>query len=203
LAMLGLALGFLGAAETRLLEPYARAFPPGSEALELALWHGVEPALLLSALSLAAGLALFAARRAGERWRLVPARFEADRLYYAGMQQLDRVAIEVTGATQRGSLPIYLSSVLVVVVVLSGGALLLAMPWRLDLRLWDTPAQAMVAAVVAAAAILAARARRRLKAVVLVGVTGYGTALLFLRHGAPGLGLIQVLVDAVTIVVFV
>ena len=38
---------------------------------------------------------------------------------------------------------------------------------------------------------------------VLVGVTGYGTAMLFLLHGAPDLALTQVLVETVTLVVFV
>ncbi len=37
----------------------------------------------------------------------------------------------------------------------------------------------------------------------MVGVTGYGTAMLFLLHGAPDLALTQVLVETVTLVVFV
>ena len=37
----------------------------------------------------------------------------------------------------------------------------------------------------------------------LVGVTGYGIAVLFLLHGAPDLALTQVLVETVTLVVFV
>ena len=37
----------------------------------------------------------------------------------------------------------------------------------------------------------------------LVGVTGYGMAVLFLLHGAPDLALTQVLVETVTLVVFV
>ena len=40
-----------------------------------------------------------------------------------------------------------------------------------------------------------ARSRRRLTAVMLVGVTGYGTAMLFVLHGAPDLALTQVLVE--------
>ena len=36
----------------------------------------------------------------------------------------------------------------------------------------------------------------------LVGVTGYGVAVLFLLHGAPDLALTQVLVETVTLVVF-
>jgi multicomponent Na+:H+ antiporter subunit A len=61
----------------------------------------------------------------------------------------------------------------------------------------------LVAAVVTVAAVLTARSRRRLKAVVLVSVTGYGTATLFLLHGAPDLALTQVLVETVSLVVFV
>ena len=57
------------------------------------------------------------------------------------------------------------------------------------------------AAIVIAAAVLAAtRPGGRLKAVMLVGVTGYGTAVLFLLHGAPDLALTQVLVETVTLV---
>ena len=36
----------------------------------------------------------------------------------------------------------------------------------------------------------------------LVGVTGYGVAMLFLLHGAPDLALTQVLVETVTLVMF-
>ena len=50
--------------------------------------------------------------------------------------------------------------------------------------------------------MLAATSRGRLRAVMLVGVTGYGVAVLFLLHGAPDLALTQVLVETVTLVVF-
>ena len=36
----------------------------------------------------------------------------------------------------------------------------------------------------------------------LVGVTGYGVAMLFLLHGAPDLALTQMLVETVTLVIF-
>ena len=68
---------------------------------------------------------------------------------------------------------------------------------------WDNVGQLVVAAIIVVAAVLTARSRRRLKAVMLVGVTGYGTAMLFLLHGAPDLALTQVLVETVTLVVFV
>jgi multicomponent Na+:H+ antiporter subunit A len=51
--------------------------------------------------------------------------------------------------------------------------------------------------------VFATRARRRLAAVVLVGVTGYATAMLFILHGAPDLALTQFLVETCTMVMFV
>ncbi len=47
------------------------------------------------------------------------------------------------------------------------------------------------------------RARRRLRAVMLAGVTGYGVTLLFVLHAGPDLALTQALAETITLVVFV
>jgi multicomponent Na+:H+ antiporter subunit A len=127
----------------------------------------------------------------------------AEHGYRAAVRRVDRTAVEVTGLTQRGSAPTYLGVILLVVVVLPGGVLLLRGWSTQKVVLWDFPAQALVGGVMALAALLTVRARRRLKAVVLAGVTGYGTATLFLLHGAPDLALTQALVETVSLVVFV
>jgi multicomponent Na+:H+ antiporter subunit A len=119
------------------------------------------------------------------------------------MRRLDALASGVTAATQRGSLPAYLAVILVVTVVFAGWG---AVQYGVELpavRLWDTPVQLVAALLVAVAAVLAVRARRRLKAVLLAGGSGYGVAVLFAVHGAPDLALTQVLVETVTLVVFV
>lgn len=117
--------------------------------------------------------------------------------------RFDRLAVEVTGATQRGSLPQYLGIILVVFVLLPGGAMLASRPWQERIALWQTPLQLVVVVVLAVAAVLAVRVRRRLTAMLLVGVTGYGTAMLFVLSGAPDLALTQFLVETATIAVFV
>ena len=110
----------------------------------------------------------------------------------------------VTGTTQRGSLPAYLGTILVVVLALPGTVLLFTRaPWPDEWRAWDTPVQALVGAVVLIAAGLALRIRQRLSAVLVVGVTGYGLAVLFALQGAPDLALTQFLVETLTLVVFV
>ncbi|MFI7435012.1 Na+/H+ antiporter subunit A [Micromonospora haikouensis] len=202
LAVAGLAAGLLAGPAGALLRPYAELFGPVPE--HLALWHGPTLALGLSALALAGGAALFALRGP-----LAPALARV-RAPVGGAQgyewlthRFDRLAIEVTSATQRGSLPLYLGTILLVLVVVPGGAMLAAGPWRQGVPLWDTPLQLVVGVVAAVAALLAVGARRRLTAMLLVGVTGYGTAMLFVLYGAPDLALTQFLVETATITVFV
>lgn len=204
LAVLCLILGFLSGAQNTMFAPHADLFPAGGHHAGLSLWHEPGLALALSMVSLALGLLLFRGRApfAAIQSGLTQT-WSTERAYLGLMRLLDRTAVEVTGLTQRGSVGIYLSVILVVVVLLPGSALLAAGQGPYELVLWDNPAQFVVAVVIAIAAILTTRSRRRLKAVVLVGVTGYGTATLFLLHGAPDLALTQVLVETVSLVVFV
>jgi multicomponent Na+:H+ antiporter subunit A len=203
LAAGSLALGFLGGAETDLVADHASRSPAGGEG-ELALWHGLGPALGLTAVSVAVGLLLFW-QRAGfaDLQAAVGGRWSAERAYFQLMRSVDRAAVEITSLTQRGSLPVYLGVILTMVVLLCGATLLATTNGSADVVAWDDPGQAVVAAIIVVAAVLTVRSRRRLKAVLMVGVTGYGTATLFLLHGAPDLALTQVLVETVTLVVFV
>ena len=131
-----------------------------------------------------------------------PVVLEAEEAYQKTMRTVDRLAVEVTAVTQRGSLPLYLGSILLVVIALPGGALLVLRDWPSGVRLFDTPAQLLVGIIMAVSAFLAATSRGRLRAVMLAGVTGYGVAVLFLLHGAPDLALTQTLVETVTLVIF-
>lgn len=205
---LSLVLGFAGAALTAALVPYADQLPARGHDEYLALWHGLELPLLLTAVSLGAGYLVF-------RWRdplcrlqsRAPFPVQAEQVYRWGMRLLDRVAVEVTGAFQRGSVSIYLGVILTVVLALPGGVLLVGLvtgsvPTPAWVP-WDRGGQPLVAVVMVAAAVMTVRSRRRLRAVVLAGVTGYGCAVLFLLHGAPDIALTQVLVETVSLTVFV
>jgi multicomponent Na+:H+ antiporter subunit A len=205
LAVAGLLAGGAGPLLEPLVAGYADSLPLiAPEAEKLALWHGVQPALGLSALTLLAGAALFAARRTVFRaQRRLAVGASADEGYWNTLQALDRFAVLVTGTTQRGSLPAYLGTILVVVLALPGSVLLFHAPWPGEWRAWDSPVQALVGAVVIFAAVLALRIRQRLSAVLVVGVTGYGLAVLFALQGAPDLALTQFLVETLTLVVFV
>ncbi|MEE3922597.1 Na+/H+ antiporter subunit A [Micromonospora sp. BRA006-A] len=202
LALAGLAVGVLAPAVDRVLAPYADQFPTADPGYHLALLDGLTPALGLSALAVTAGLGLFLLlhRRRPYLPRLP---FDGATGYDRLAGAVDRAAVELTGATQRGSLPFYLGVILLVLVGCPAARYSPARRGPAGSSLWDTPLQAVAGAVIVVAALVAARSRRRLTAMILVGVTGYGTALMFILHGAPDLALTQFLVETVTIVMFV
>nr|WP_297428242.1 Na+/H+ antiporter subunit A [uncultured Actinotalea sp.] len=203
LAVLGLVTGLLPGLGERLLAPHAALYD--GEPGHLVLWAGFKPAFWITVGILATGALLFVARTRVERAQArVAVRVDADRAYRRLMRRLDDLAADVTALTQRGSLPVYLGVILTVLVVVQTVALVqTGLPGADEVRPYDRPAQIVVGGLVVAGAVLAANARRRLKAVVLAGVSGYGVAALFMLHGAPDLALTQVLVETVTLVVFV
>ena len=202
LAAVTLVEGFLGGPLTESFAPYASTLP-GSAPEDLALWHGFTPALGLSALAIGGGAILFWWRVPVARLQAaVPPMVNAERVYQRFMRALDRFAVEVTALSQGGSLPTYLSTIFLVVILLPGAVAASALPGS-SVRLWDMPSQAAVGLFVIAAAILAVRGRNRLQSVMFVGLTGYGLALLFHMHGAPDLALTQILVETFSLVLFV
>ncbi|WAB83975.1 Na+/H+ antiporter subunit A [Microcella daejeonensis] len=204
LAVASLALGPLAAIADRAIAPVAAAYPDQGTGYHLELWHGLTLELGLSVLALVLGAALFVAREPLARLQArVHSPVSASELYWDAVGAVDRLAVRVTGVTQRGSLPFYLGVILVVFVVVTTSALLLGDTWPDELRLWDHPAQAAIGLVMIIAAIAATRAQKRFTAVVVVGVTGFGMSAIFALMGAPDLAITQILVELVTLIAFV
>ncbi|MFJ4295335.1 Na+/H+ antiporter subunit A [Curtobacterium sp. NPDC089689] len=205
LGVAGLVLGVLTPLVAKGVEPAARAASIGSAPVpHLALWHGLEPALGISAVTLVGGVALFLVRRPVEalQHRLAGAPSAAG-TYRQVMRGLDRAATGLTAALQRGSLPYYLTVILSVFVAGAILNLVLGGPWAFSVRFADSWGQVPVVVVMGIAAIAVLTAKTRFAAAVLVGVTGYGMSVLFVLHGAIDLALTQLVVETVTLIAFV
>lgn len=204
LALAGLVLGLLASFADRWFTGYSESFPAVSgESYHLALWHGFEPALGISALTLAGGVAFFFWRGRLSKSEDRKGNEFASRAYWSSMRFIDRTAARTTSLTQRGSLPFYLAVILLVFVGATATALFANRNWPDEFLAWDYPGQLAIAVLMIAAALAATRAGKRFQAVVLVGVTGYGMSALFALQGAPDLALTQILVEIVTLVAFV
>ena len=206
LAVMGVALGPPLRGLDRVATAYAQAY--GDGAYHLQLWHGFTGPLALSLVTLALGAAVYALRGPLARLQAaLPHLGDADRAYWRTLGALDRLAVAVTARTQTGSLPRYLTVVLLAVLAVPGARLVVALvtgdaPVG-PLRAWDSPVQLVLGVLVVAAAVATIRAHRRFTAVLFVGTVGYGVAALFVVHGAPDLALTQFLVESLTLVVFV
>nr|WP_202421511.1 Na+/H+ antiporter subunit A [Nocardiopsis alba] len=209
LAGLSLLGGLFSNPADPLFATYADTVPqgPGEEyPTYLTLWHGWELPLLLSAICVVGGLVLFYFRHGvawlGNRTAL----FNPERNYRRMMAGLETLALQVTGSTQRGSLPVYLGTILVVMVVSATIPVFTGRLWELpapQIRLWDTPVQIIPAAIIIVTSLLILFVRRRLYSVILVGIGGYGVACIYYLFGAPDIALTQFLVETVSLVVFV
>ncbi|WP_158920166.1 Na+/H+ antiporter subunit A [Streptomyces sp. NBRC 109706] len=200
-----LGVWYVGLAE--LVEPYAAT--PGlladpGPAYAIKLWHGVTAPLLVSASMIVLGLLLHQARRPVERIRAhVPRLPDSQRGYDRTVWGVDHLAMWVTRHTQVGSLPFYLTALLLTVILIPGGTLLLHRPAWPHVVGWHSAAQIPLSLVVLTALGALVVARHRLTAVLLVGAVGYAVAGLFLVQGAPDLALTQFLVETLTVIVVV
>jgi multicomponent Na+:H+ antiporter subunit A len=192
-ALSGLALGVA----YPLVDAVAVAYAGPGE-YHLALWHGLGLPLLFTAVAIAGGLLVFVAPLPERRFPL-----DAQHGYDRVVGGLGRIAVAVTGRLQVGSLPVYLGTILAVVVLLPGLATLLGGTWPGDQPLVSSALQVPLGVAVIVSALAVLRARRRFTAVLLVGVIGYGVGGLFILDGAPDLALAQFLVETLSLVVFV
>lgn len=204
LAVSGLVLApFFGAVGT-VLARYSTLFESEGYEYSLKLWHGFDTAFFISAFTLLGGLGLFWARaRVFAAQSRVPSLVDSNQLYRSTLRMLDRLALRVTATTQRGSLPFYLTVILLVMVGAVGTTLALNRTWPDSIALFDSAGQLAIGLVMIIAALAVVAAKKRFPAAVLVGIVGYGMAALFAFHGAPDIALTQVLVETVTLIAFV
>ncbi|WP_165831747.1 Na+/H+ antiporter subunit A [Brachybacterium endophyticum] len=188
---------------------------PGEHAgVHLAIVPHLGVPLLLSAVTLGLGVLVAVLARPVERFqravspqRWAPGRagvlLDAERGFRGLMRAVDSIAVLVTPLYQRGSLPFTLGTMLVVIIAMAAPILFWQNPLPDNFVPFMRPVEILLLVVAAIASIGAARARRRLRAVFLITVTGYVVALYFLLAGAPDVALTQVLAETMMTVVLV
>lgn len=203
LAVLGLVFGFMTEWTGDTLVIPALAEITGKSMHEhLALWHGITLPLVLSLVTFAGGVMIYRAREFfWKKHDRVEATPKVENAYNRLLAGTIDFAKKQTRAIQGGSLSRYMF-----IVVGATASLLL---WKfmrfqgwpeltLEGRLAPIPVIACIWIMVGA--IMAAVAKRRLVALLAMGVVGLGITVLFVNFGAPDLAITQLLVDGLTVV---
>ncbi|MBI1402867.1 MAG: monovalent cation/H+ antiporter subunit A [Porphyrobacter sp.] len=169
---------------------------------ELGLWHGVNIALILSTIAVAAGaLLVWRHARLLASWERVR-HLDAKRIFESAIAFADKWVRKFYVATHEPSLQRMLLATFAAVVVLvldgalaGGGAITGARPGI------PAPLPAVIAwgLLIAAVAAVINDARQRLRVLIYVSVIGLVTSLAFVRFSAPDLALTQISVEVVTI----
>jgi multisubunit Na+/H+ antiporter MnhB subunit len=170
---------------------------------DLALWHGFGWPVALSAATVGLGLLLYRGRARLAAWRPgipVPG---PDAAYNGGLALADRLAGAFSRVLQSGDLRRYLMvATSVVIAAILGpillGAVRLAVPETRPLLPYEGTVLLLIAAAAGAIGFL----RNRLSGVILLGAVGYLVGILFIILHAPDLALTQILIETVSLALF-
>lgn len=187
-----------------LLEPMAAGILRENVHVHLALWHGFGVPLLMTGITIGAGLLLYPGWSKIQRWQEgVFSRWSLDAVYDGTLRILATSGRHVSWSLQSGLLRRYL------LWILSFLSLLI-----LTTFLWDRvslmPAEGrsvlsyegilLILTLVTSIAVVLAP--RPLVAVILLGGVGYLVGILFILLYAPDLALTQILIETVSLILF-
>jgi multicomponent Na+:H+ antiporter subunit A len=206
LASLGLLLGAAPGLGSPLFAAAAAAVAGIPVAVELHLWHGLNLPLLLSGITIALGLLLYAGRErlvGGLAPAAALARIGPERGYVAVFQWTLDLARWQTRLLQSGRLRRYVLVILLSVVTLISFALYRSGVQVPALSFSLRPGEAVLAVVALVGTWSVVHSRLRLAAVAALGAVGYSVALLFLRFGGPDLAMTQFAIETLSVILFV
>ena len=180
---------------------------PGASEIHLALWHGINLTLGLSALTLAFGFGLYFVLQPSQHLFEKTLKFET----LSPINLTDRFgniflsfAKFWTGFFQNGYLRNYVISILIFLTILAGYRLLSGVNIHLD---WSqisqiTPSEFIVVILMVASIFFALFSPTRTGVIVALGIIGLANCLFFLYYSAPDLAMTQFSIDTLTVLLF-
>ena len=194
-----------------LIEPALAALLPTLLAhgdhfhVHITFWHGWTTELFMTIGVVALGTLLYAQLR---RWQGVygtfPRKWTLNALYEKGLSLLERGASALTNGYMTGSVRMYLIYIFGFMIAAVGTALIATGSLRLTFE--GTSPTTIYEALLMTATLLAAIAvpfvRSRMTMIVLVGAVGYLVVLFFVLFRAPDLALTQMIVETVSVALF-
>jgi multicomponent Na+:H+ antiporter subunit A len=205
LAVLGLFAGlFPGYLAAPLISAGVGAARAQRAEVEMAAWHGFNFVLALSLITIAGGVLVYVFRplAVSAIMRLHAPSIGPERSYGALLDWLNAAAKAQTRLIQSGYLRLYIFFVLASLAVPLGYTLFSKVNFDAAASWGDVrPQDITIVVLIIISAFGVVQTVSRFAAVLLLGVIGYGVALIFILFGAPDLALTQFLVETLTVII--
>jgi multicomponent Na+:H+ antiporter subunit A len=209
LALGGLLLGlFPYQFGKKLIQPALSVIQAEELNISLKLWHGFNDIFLLSLFTVIAGVGLFFFRKQVIpfiRWfNKLLFRIDLSAAFFGFIDWIIGFAKKETKLIQHGYHRIYLMVLFVMVGLLGWYQLINTQFWQFNSDVSDASVYVVaLSVIIVIATIFTILSQSRMTAIISMGVVGYGIALLYLTFSAIDLAITQLLVETLTVVIFV
>ncbi|RKD73456.1 multicomponent Na+:H+ antiporter subunit A [Sinobaca qinghaiensis] len=191
-----------------VLEPMVASILPGDAgdfSIHIEAWHGFNKELFMTLGVIVLGSILFLTWK---RWKgiftLFPQVYTLNNAYSSGILKAEQAAYSFTNIYMSGLTRDYIQYILGILIILAGGMLLFSEGIsfrRIDVSTIEVY-EVLLAVGLVAGALTVMLASKRLTAIIAIGAVGYLVALFFVIFRAPDLALTQLVVETVSVALY-
>lgn len=171
----------------------------------ISFWHGLAPAFLMSLIVVVIGTILALTRT---KWNtvydLLPGRFSFNTVYDQSVKSIDTFSSKITNFYMNGSLRTYMILIITTTFIVSFVYMYYTDGFTIDFSdlAEITTLEIVVVVAIVVAAIGTIFSNHNVAAILILGITGYGVAILFVLYRAPDLALTQLVIETITVTLF-
>ena len=168
-------------------------------------WHGFNTPLIMSLIVVVIGAILYVTKEKWENvYKAVPGNLSFNRVYDRGLTSIDETSKKITQFYMNGSIRNYMLLIVGTMFVVS--FIFMYATNGFSISFSDlaeiTIIEVVVVIAIAIAAIGTIFSNHNVAAILILGITGYGVAILFVLYRAPDLALTQLVIETITVVLF-
>ncbi len=194
-----------------IIEPAIQSIFLETYHVKLKLWHGFNKVFFLSLFTVASGILLFYLidkyPKLLENWRKLNNKIFTIKLadvFSNGLDNFIEFSKRNTRVIQHGYHRYYLLTIIVVTALLLWFQVFVTRGWELPTKLSFNPFYISgLIGIIMISTIFSAINKSRIATIIAMGVAGYGISLIFLYYSAIDLAITQIIVETLTVVMFV
>ncbi|PAV28987.1 Na+/H+ antiporter subunit A [Virgibacillus profundi] len=183
----------------------AEAVNSAVEFEQISFWHGFKTPLFMSLAVVGIGTLLVLTRK---KWNSVytvlPGKLSFNKVYDKLLEKIDTYSANITNYYMNGSLKTYMSLILGTTLVVTFSFMLLTdgFTMKFDNLADITILELSVVLIMIIAAIATVFMNHNVAAILVLGVVGFGVAILFVIYRAPDIALTQLVVETISVALF-